>query len=81
MVTVDIDDPETTLEALVEMAEQGEEVVIARSGEPLARVTAVAAAAPCQPRRLGSSPGKFKVPPDFDTMMQDEIILMFEGQE
>jgi prevent-host-death family protein len=32
-------------------------------------------------RRFGFMKGKIKVPDDFDTMYQDEIIAMFEGRE
>lgn len=32
-------------------------------------------------RRFGFMKGKLVVPDDFDTMFQDEIIAMFEGEE
>ncbi|MDR0908950.1 MAG: hypothetical protein LBM77_04205 [Spirochaetaceae bacterium] len=35
---------------------------------------------PRKERRIGFMKGEIKVPDDFDTMMQDEIIAMFEGK-
>jgi probable addiction module antidote protein len=35
---------------------------------------------PTKPRRIGFMKGEIKVPDDFDTMMQDETIAMFEGK-
>jgi hypothetical protein len=40
-------------------------------------VTAIEAPAPV--RRIGFMAHEFKIPDEFDTMFQDEIIAMFEG--
>ena len=34
-----------------------------------------------QPRQLDFLKGKFNVPEDFDTMFEDEIVKMFEGED
>ena len=73
---VDIHEAETQLAKLGELAWQGEEVVIARNGEPylsLAPYRGVAG-----PRRPGDWKGQVWVAPDFDETPQD-VIDAFEG--
>ena len=41
-ITVNIAEAKAKLSALIEAAERGEEVVLARSGKPVARITALA---------------------------------------
>lgn len=50
MVTVNVGEAKTTLSKLLEAAERGEEIVIARDGEPVARLVPVV---PPPRRRLG----------------------------
>jgi prevent-host-death family protein len=78
MLTVNIHEAKTHLSRLIEAAVKGEPFIIAKSGKPLVKVTAIEAAPPV--RRLGFLAGEFKVPDDFGTMFQDEIIAMFEGE-
>jgi prevent-host-death family protein len=78
MLTVNIHEAKTHLSRLIEAAVKGESFIIAKAGKPLVKVTAIE-----QPRgvqRLGFMEGEFTVPDDFDTMFQDEIIAMFEGE-
>jgi len=77
MLTVNIHEAKTHLSRLIEAAVKGEPFIIAKAGKPLVKVTAIEAAAPVQ--RIGFMAGEFKIPDDFDTMFQDEIIAMFEG--
>jgi prevent-host-death family protein len=67
----------THLSRLVERAANGEEIVIARAGKPVARLTALASA-PGKPREFGRLRGKIWIADDFDEPDQ-EIIDMFEG--
>ena len=53
----------TTLSQLVEQAEQGEEIVIARAGEPVARIVALRGRAK---RALGQWRGRVRMAKDFD---------------
>ena len=80
MVQVNISDTESQLVALVE---RGEAFVIAKAGRPLAKVIpyALPQALPRQDvsKRVGFLAGKIQVPDDFDTMLADEIVEMFEG--
>jgi prevent-host-death family protein len=76
--TVNIHEAKTHLSKLLAKVQAGEEVIIAKAGKPLARVTAIE---PPEPKsRLGFLKGKITVPDDFDTMFQDEIEEMFYGK-
>jgi len=82
MVTVNIHEAKTHLSRLIEAAVRGEPFIIAKAGKPLVKVEAIAPVVEQADgsHRLGFLKGRFKVPDDFDTMFQDEIIAMFEGE-
>ncbi|HEY5299402.1 MAG TPA: type II toxin-antitoxin system Phd/YefM family antitoxin [Acetobacteraceae bacterium] len=78
MPTVNIHAAKTQLSRLVDDAAAGEEIIIARSGKPVARLVALA---PSRPKRtLGILGGKLKVPDDFDSPLPDDILDSFEGR-
>jgi prevent-host-death family protein len=81
MQTVNIHEAKTHLSRLVARAAEGEAFVIARSGKPLVKVVPYEEPVPVVTQRTGFLKGQFKVPDDFDTMFQDEIIAMFEGTD
>ncbi|MFI4890047.1 MAG: type II toxin-antitoxin system Phd/YefM family antitoxin [Steroidobacterales bacterium] len=66
MVTIDIYDAKTQLSKLVEKAAAGEDVIIARAGKPIARLTRLEATRP--KIRFGILKGKIKVAKDFDAI-------------
>lgn len=76
MRTVNIHAAKTHLSRLVEAAAAGEEIIIAKSGKPVARLCPLAE--PPRRRQLGVLNGKIQVPEDFDTMFAEEIRAMFE---
>ncbi len=76
MPQVNLHDAKTHLSRLVNRAAAGEEIVIARSGKPVARL--VALAEPRAPRRLGLYRGEIRVANDFDELPSD-LQLAFEG--
>jgi len=78
MVVVNIYEAKTSLSKLVELTLEGEEVVIAKHGRPLVRMSPVEGKAAKQPT-VGFMAGQFEIPEDFDTMMLDEIAALFEG--
>jgi prevent-host-death family protein len=78
--TVNIHEAKTHLSRLLEEAAKGEPFIIAKAGKPMVKVTSVEVEAPKAPRRRGFMAGQFSVPDDFDTMMQEEIIALFEGE-
>jgi prevent-host-death family protein len=79
MRTVNIHEAKTQLSRLVDAAAKGEPFIIAKAGKPLVKVVPIDA--PAAPKRLGFMRGAFTVPDDFDTMGQEEIEAMFNGDE
>ncbi len=75
MITVNVHEAKSQLSRLLEAAQAGEEVVIARAGKPVARLVRLAG----QARRLGGLAGRFTVPADFDAPLPDEMLAAFEG--
>ncbi len=76
MRTVNIHAAKTHLSRLVEDAAAGEEIIIAKSGKPIARLCPLAE--PTKKRVLGRLRGKFVVPDDFDRLYEEEIRALFE---
>ena len=76
MRTVNIHAAKTHLSRLVDAAAAGEEIIIAKSGKPLARLCPLAQ----EPRKrvLGRLRGKLIVPDDFDAPLSDEMLELFE---
>lgn len=68
----------TALSKLVDRAAAGEEIIIAKSGKPLARLTAFSGAA--LPRVPGGWEGKVRIGPDFDAPLPDDLLEAFEGR-
>lgn len=79
--TINIHEAKTHFSRLVDRAENGETVIIARAGKPVAKIVPLDKPVVDASRRIGFMEGQFKVPDDFDTMMQDEIEEMFYGKK
>jgi prevent-host-death family protein len=79
MRTVNIHAAKTHLSKLIDAVMEGEEVVIARAGRPVARLVPLQNAATPGRRQLGMLGGKLKVPDDFDAPLSEEILRDFEG--
>ena len=77
MNPVNIYDAKTHLSDLVQRAEAGEEIVIARNGKPAARLVALA---PPPARRPGGWEGQVWVASDFDAADATIAALMFGDQ-
>jgi prevent-host-death family protein len=78
MRTVNIHAAKTQLSRLVDAAAAGEEIIIAKSGKPAARLGPLTA--PHPRRRLGVLAGRLRVPEDFDAPLPDAIVAAFEGR-
>jgi len=79
MRTVNIHEAKTHLSRLIDAAMQGESFIIAKAGKPMVRVSPISAPAGQQKQRLGFMAGKIRVPEDFDSMGQEEIVSLFDG--
>jgi prevent-host-death family protein len=73
MRQVNIHEAKTQLSKLISA---GEEVIIARYGEPVARLVPIRP--PTAKRVPGSARGKFKVPPEFFEPLPIELLNAFE---
>lgn len=74
--TVNIYEAKTRLSELVQEAEAGRDVIIARAGRPVARLTRLEQKQ--GKRRLGVLDGRFRVPDDFNAPLPDDVIEAFE---
>jgi prevent-host-death family protein len=70
MIKVNIHEAKTQLSRLIAKVEQGEEVVIARAGEPVAKL--VRADQPKRSRKLGEYAGRIWIADDFDAPLDPE---------
>jgi prevent-host-death family protein len=76
MPTVNIFEAKTHLSKLIEKAEKGEEVIIARAGKPVVRLTKL------EPEKrkivFGLLKGKIHIADDFDAPLPPEVLADFE---
>ncbi len=78
MKTVNVHAAKTNFSRLLEEVAAGEDVVIARAGTPVARLSRFEPLR--QPsRRLGALEGIAVVPDDFDEPLPDDLLAAFEG--
>jgi len=75
---VNLYDAKTNLSELVDRAAAGEEIIIAKSGKPMARLGPLPG--PRRKRTLGVLAGRLRVPEDFDADLPDEVVDEFEGR-
>jgi prevent-host-death family protein len=78
MVIRNISEAKAQLSALIAMVERGDEVILAKSGKPVAKIVPYAGGA--QRRRPGSMEGEIWIAPDFDELPDDmaEALGMLE---
>jgi prevent-host-death family protein len=76
--TVNIYEAKTKLSKLVDLASSGTDVVIARAGKPVARLTALRQEK--RPYKLGLLEGKGWIADDFDAPLPDDLLAQFEGR-
>lgn len=77
MTTVNVHEAKTHLSRLLRRVADGEEVVIARAGKPVARLVRID---PKPKRRvLGAARGEVWVADDFDELPPDLLKLFYEG--
>jgi prevent-host-death family protein len=76
MGTFNVHDAKTHLSRLLDRVAQGEEVIIAKSGRPVAKLVRVTA----EPRKPGRLKGRIRVGPDFDEPLPESILAAFRGE-
>ncbi|MDP3971360.1 MAG: type II toxin-antitoxin system prevent-host-death family antitoxin [Candidatus Nanopelagicales bacterium] len=70
----------TLLSELLTRAENGDEIVIARSNRPVAKLVPYREPAEGEPRKLGQWKGKVVIADDFDDL-PPELSAAFNGEE
>lgn len=78
-VIINIHEAKTHLSKLLQRVMAGEEIVIAKSGKPVARIVPFEQK-PAK-RVPGSAKGKIWIAPDFDAPLPPELLDAFEGKE
>ena len=76
--TVNMHEAKTHLSRLAERASGGEEIIIARSGRPIAKLVPLEKTP--VPRKLGLWKGRVSIREDFDDPLPDDIQKPFEGR-
>lgn len=71
-------DAKTQLSKLVDQAAAGQDVIIARAGKPVARLTRIEP--PARKLRFGVLKGRLRVAADFDAPLPDAVLAEFEGR-
>jgi prevent-host-death family protein len=75
MAEVNVHEAKTHLSRLLQRVAAGEEIIIARGGEPVARLVPFERPA----RRIfGMDRGRFEVPADFDAPLPEDVLADFE---
>ena len=77
MRTVSLHEAQTHFSRLLEEVSKGKEVVIAKSGKPMAKLTGFAPAKPV--RKPGYLKGKIKIAENFDAHLTDDMLNAIEG--
>ena len=76
MGVFNVHDAKTHLSRILERVAQGEEIIIAKSGRPVAKLVRLAV----EPRKPGRLKGRIRVGADFDEPLPDEILVAFRGE-
>jgi len=78
MDQVNIHQAKTQLSRLVALAASGKEIIIAKSGKPVARL--IPYTTKTKARKLGQLCGKIKIKKNFDSPLPPRLLDAFEGK-
>lgn len=76
MKQVSVREAKSQLFRLLQEVAAGQDVVITRSGRPVAKLVTVEEGRPI----FGIDQGRFVVPEDFDTPLNEDLLRAFEGR-
>jgi prevent-host-death family protein len=74
---INIHEAKTHLSRLLQRVAGGEEIIIARSGKPVARLVSINVSPTVRP--LGMDQGLYRVPSDFNAPLPPDLLAAFEG--
>lgn len=75
---INIHEAKTHLSRIVDDVAAGAEVIIAKAGKPMARLSPIAPVV--RPKKFGLLKGRIVVPDDFNEPLSDEEVAAFEGR-
>jgi prevent-host-death family protein len=75
---INIHEAKTHLSRIVDQVAAGKEVISAKAGNPMARLTPLASEK--RPKNLGLLEGRMKVPEDFNEPLDEATLAAFEGR-
>lgn len=73
-IRVGVHEAKTRMSELLRLVDSGQEIEIARGGEPVAKLVPFR---PRETRRLGIDHGVYTVPDDFDAPLPDDVLESF----
>ena len=73
---VNIHEAKTQMSKLIELAQRGEEFIIAKADKPVARIVPLGKIK----RKLGILDGTIEVPGNFNEPLPDKVLVQFEGR-
>jgi antitoxin (DNA-binding transcriptional repressor) of toxin-antitoxin stability system len=79
MAIVSLDATETTLDQLLARVEAGEEIILARGENPVAKLTPMQLAKPRPRPQFGAWKDKVSVGPEFFEPLPEEELRLWEG--
>ena len=79
MITVNVHEAKTELSRLLKRVAEGEEVIIAKAGKPVAKLVNVGPPHPAN--RLGLDQSDWHVPDDFNEPLPEDLVKAFWGEE
>ena len=77
--TYNIKEAKAHLSKLLQEVDSGIDVIIAKAGKPMARITRIEESS--QKIQFGILKGKVKVSEDFDAPLPDDLLAEFEGNQ
>jgi prevent-host-death family protein len=75
---INIHEAKTHLSKIVDDVAAGAEVIVAKAGKPMARLSPISTAR--RKKKLGLLKGRIKVPDDFNVPLDEETLARFEGR-
>ena len=75
---INIHEAKTHLSRIIDEVAAGREVIIAKAGKPMARLTPLTGVR--RAKKLGLLKGKIKVPDAFTAPLSEDVIADFEGR-
>jgi prevent-host-death family protein len=78
MTKVNIHEAKTQFSRLIDLAAGGEEIIIAKAGQPVARLVPYRAKGAA--RKPGAMRGKIRIKKDFDEPLPKELLASFAGK-